>query len=360
MLVKLQKSIDGTNSVLGTEKFKKGAKVPQSENGIAHWFLNDKNTLKYPDPNHIEGKVNGQTTGTNGWLKDWVTLESTDYFELIRYLVESNIRMEILFPIAELADIKHKDKLPRISDNLMYPLGAGDKKTIPNLIYLQEVLFKYLNNQLGAMPISISLGDEGKEVMQILNLSEATKHILQFLWDEAKSKSKTDEDLDTSVHASLRSAQAIAQIQYLLVQVKSLCLAIAEDLDFKQKQDIVRYPTSIDPFAGKWKAGQGFDPNSLDGMKDDEILSAMLRDAEVSVKVVKNDDTKTLRRALAEIRNHTQVLQAQAIKASPEALDAAMEAQQLISTVDELLQQRNFKKAITQGRGRHKKKPPKK
>jgi hypothetical protein len=360
MLALLQKGVDGTNKVLGTAKFENKDKMGQSKTGIAHWFLQDKNGLKYPDPNHIEGKVNGQTTGTNGWLKNWISLESTDYFELIRYLVESNIRLEILFPIAELADIKHKDKLPRISDNLMYPLGAGDKKTIPNLIYLQEVLFKYLNNQLGAMPISVSLSDGGKEVMQVLNLSEAAKHILQFLWDEAKSKSKVEEDIDTSVHASLRSAQAIAQIQYLLVQVKSLCLAIAEDLDFKQSQEVISYPSSIDPFAGKWKAGKGFDPASIQGMKDDEILSAMLKDAEVSVKVIKNDDTKTLRRALSEIRNHTQVLQAQAIKATPEALDAAMEAQQLINTVDELLQQRNLKKAITQGRGRHKKKPPKK
>lgn len=360
LLVKLQKSVDSTNGVLGTEKFKKGAKVPQSEHGIAHWFLKDKNALKYPDPNHIEGEVNGQKTGTNGWLKNWVTLESTDYFELIRYLVESNIRMEILFPIAELADIKHKDKLPKIPDNLMYPLGAGDKKTVPNLIYLQEVLFKYLNNQLGAMPISISLSDNGKEVMQILNLSEASKHILQFLWDEAKSKSKVEEDIDTSVHASLRSAQVLAQIQYLLVQVKAAVMAIAEDLDFKQKQEVVRYPSAIDPYAGKWKAGQGFDPESLSKMKDDEILAAMLRDADVPVKVIKNDDTKTVRRALAEIRNHTQILQAQAIKATPEALDAALEAQKLINTVDELLEQRNIKKTFTQGRGRHRKKPPKK
>ena len=352
MLVKLQKSIDSTNGVLGTEKFKKGAKVPQSEHGIAHWFLKDKNALKYPDPNHIEGEVDGQKTGTNGWLKNWVTLESTDYFELIRYLVESNIRLEILFPIAELADIKHKDKLPKIPDNLIYPLGSGDKKTVPNLIYLQEVLFKYLNNQLGAMPISVSLAEGTDESLTILNQSEAIKHILQFLWDKSKDDNIVIENTDVAVDAGLRNAQAIAQIQYLLVQVKALCLAIAEDLDFEQKQEVVSYPSSIDPYAGKWKAGVGFDPESLSKMKDDEVLAAMLNDADVSVKVIKNKETKTLRRHLNEIRNHTQVLQAQAIKATPEALEQALEAQKLINTVDELLDQRNMKKAFTQGRGR--------
>ena len=352
MLALLQKQVTLTNKALGAEKFENKDKMGQSKTGIAHWFLRDKNGLKYPDPNHIEGKVNGQTTGTNGWLKNWIPLESTDYFELIRYLVESNIRMEILFPIAELADIKHKDKLPKISDNLIYPLGSGDKKTVPNLIYLQEVLFKYLNNQLGAMPISVSLAEGTDESVTILNQSEAIKHILQFLWDKSKDDNIIVENTDVAVDAGLRNAQAIAQIQYLLVQVKALCLAIAEDLDFEQKQEVVSYPSSIDPYAGKWRAGVGFDPESLSNMKDDEILAAMLNDADVSVKVIKNKETKTLRRHLNEIRNHTQILQAQAIKATPEALDQALEAQKLINTVDELLEQRNMKKAFTQGRGR--------
>lgn len=352
MLALIQKQVASTNKVLGAEKFENKDKMGQSKTGIAHWFLQDKNGLKYPDPNHIEGKVNGQTTGTNGWLKNWISLESTDYFELIRYLVESNIRLEILFPIAELADIKHKDKLPKISDNLIYPLGSGDKKTVPNLIYLQEVLFKYLNNQLGAMPISVSLAEGTDESLTILNQAEAIKHILQFLWDKSKDDNIIIENTDVAVDAGLRNAQAISQIQYLLVQIKSLCMAIAEDLDFEQKQEVVSYPSPIDPYAGKWKAGAGFDPESLSKMKDDEILQAMLNDADVSVKVIKNKETKTLRRHLNEIRNHTQILQAQAIKATPEALEQALEAQKLINTVDELLDQRNMKKAFTQGRGR--------
>lgn len=352
MLALIQKQVATTNKVLGAEKFENKDKMGQSKTGIAHWFLQDKNGLKYPDPNHIEGKVNGQTTGTNGWLKNWISLESTDYFELIRYLVESNIRLEILFPIAELADIKHKDKLPKISDNLIYPLGSGDKKTVPNLIYLQEVMFKYLNNQLGAMPISLSLSEGTNESLTILNQAEAIKHILQFLWDESKNKQDQEENVDIAVNAGLRNAQAIAQIHYLLVQVKSLCMAIAEDLDFEQKQEIVTYPSPIDPYAGKWKPGKGFDPESLAKMKDDELLKAMLNNANISVKVIKNKETKTMRRHLNEIRNHTQILQAQAIKATPEALSEAIESQKLINTVDEILEQRNIKKAISQGRGR--------
>ncbi len=283
-------------------------------------------------------------------------LPVNNYMDIFKYLLESNIRLENVLPYAEMSDSE-------IDKGLLWPKHQGNYK-ITNLIQFQECLFLYLNNIIGDPTVSIVLKDANPAIAgdqplttEFLNLSDIMRKAYRQGLDTAN-------DVDLGNNFNKRSLYELLIIHQTLVCVHELCESIAEDLDFKEIQEIIPVPMAADPYAGRRDENGNFieDP-TLDENTEDAIetnLDKFLIQSSVDVKVSRKDpaETTSLRDLIAQIgRYAAEAAASQKIPNSPEAIQSAIDAARAAIQAQGALTRLDVQQAITGGR--YKKKKPK-
>lgn len=282
------------------------------------------------------------------------SLPINNYMDIFKYLLESQIRLENILPYAEMSDSE-------IDKGLLWPKHEGNYK-ITNLIQFQECLFLYLNNIIGDPTVPIVLKDANPAIAgdqplttEFLNLSDIMRKAYRQGLDTAN-------DVDLSNNFNKRSLYELLVIHQTIVCIHELCESIAEDLDFKEIQEIISVPMAADPYAGRRDENGNFieDP-TLDENTEEAVetnLDKFLIQTSVDVKVSHKDpaETTSLRDLIAQIgRYAAEASAASKMPASPEAIQAAIDAARAAIQAQGALTRLDVQQALTGGRYRKKK-----
>lgn len=327
--------------------------LKKPEKGLWKWLPGDGGDYSYPDPDFDPKK--SKDDGKIG-LK---SLKIETYLDLFRYFLESQIRMEMLFPIAQIRDSK-------ISKRLIYPKASGEIQ-INDLIQLQELLLLYLNKTLGDPTASVIVKDadptkEGDQPLTIENfdLSDMLRKLIRFSVD-------INSDIDLTNNFGKRTLYQLLSAMQVLVKNYELTEALFEDSGMTESQEIVKVKLYADPYAGGWKAGEGFDPNRVK-IENTEAniesnLEAFLQETEIDVKVSRRapSETTDVRDLLSQIGRYAAETAAQGkIPNTPEAIQAAIDKARFELQTDSAITRADVRQAASAGRVRTKRNTKKK
>lgn len=302
---------------------------------------------KYPDPD------DDRKPEENRQIKP-KDLPINGYMDIFRYLLESQIRLENVLPYAEMSDSE-------IEKRLLWPKHQGTQK-LHNLLQVQEALFLYLNNVIGdpTQPIIVKDSNpaiEGDQPLttEFFNLSDIARKTYRMNIDTAQ-------DVDLGNNFAKRSLYELLIIHQTIVTVHEMCEAIMEDLDFKEIQEMIQVPMAADPYAGRRNDDGTFTPDEkLDENTEEAVeenLDLFLRQSLVNVKVSRKDpaETTSLRDLVAQIgRYAAEAAAANKLAASPEAIQAAIDAARAAVQTQSALTRLDVQQALTGGRYRQKK-----
>lgn len=327
--------------------------LKKPEEGLWKWLPGDGGDYKYPDPNFDpkKSKDDGKIGLTN--------LKIETYLDLFKYFLESQIRLEMLFPIAQIRDSK-------ISKRLIYPKASGEIQ-INDLIQFQELLLLYFNKTLGDPSGSVIIKDadpvkEGAQPLTIENfdISEMLRKLIRFSVD-------INSDVDLANNFGKRTLYQVLSAMQVLVQNYEMTEAIFEDLGIKEQQEYTKVKLYADPYAGGWKAGEGFDPNRVK-VENTEAnieanLEAFLQEKEIEVKVSRRAKTETtdIRDLLNQIGRYAAETAAQSkIPNTPEAIQSAIDKARFELQTDSAIRRVDVRQASAAGRVRTKRNNSKK
>jgi hypothetical protein len=296
----------------------KGFPLKKPEEGLWKWLPGDGGDYEAPDPNYDPKKSKNDGKIENKKLK----IET--YLDLFRYFLESQIRLELLFPIAQIRDSE-------ISKRLIYPKAPGTIK-INDLIQFQELMLLFINKTLGDPSGAVIIKDadptqEGAEPITIENfdISDMLRKLLRFSVD-------INSDIDLTNNFSKRTLYQLLSAMQVLVKNHEMTEAIFEDLGMKEEQTFVPVKFFADPYAGVWESGKGFDPNKIKPENTEAGIEAnlqsFLQEKEVEVKVSRRakDETTDIRDLLAQIGRYAAELAAMGkIPNNPEAIQQAID-----------------------------------
>ncbi|MFM6209067.1 MAG: hypothetical protein ACKPEN_15950, partial [Planktothrix sp.] len=321
--------------------------LKKPEDGIWKWLPGDGGDYEVPDPNYDPKK-----SKEDGKIKN-KKLKIETYLDLFRYFLESQIRLEMLFPIAQIRDSK-------ISKRLIYPKAKGEIK-INDLIQFQELLLLYINKTLGDPSGSVIIKDadptkEGDQPITIENfdISDMLRKLIRFSVD-------INSDIDLANNFGKRTLYQLLSVMQVLVKNHEMTEAIFEDLGMQEEQSFIPVKFFADPYAGAWKSGEGFDPNKVrienSEKAIEENLEAFLQEKEVEVKVSRRAKTETsdLRDLLAQIGRYAAELAAQGkIPNTPEAIQQAIDKARFELQTESALRRTDIRQASAAGRARTK------
>ena len=267
------------------------------------------------------------------------------------YMFEAVKRLEYLFPAGELADTKF-DK------SLIIPGATGEIK-VHNLIHFQEFLAQYINATLGDPKIPIIIEDnnsikEGKQEAIFKHFS-----IAQMIRELYKITLESGDDINAIMETAIRNFRTSLANRIQIVQVAEMVQALVEDTGMLEFQEFIPLKLDGDPYAGKWKAGMGFEPdNDLDKNEEaitEKLMRATLNNFEAQIKVIRRDkrensDIRDLLIQIAEMFTRTS-----AIPATGEGIEKALAAAKFKTQVDMALTRSQVKRAATASRSRTKK-----
>jgi hypothetical protein len=298
-------------NVLGTKEFLKDSQgqLRQSEVSTLRWLTQrmtgiSGNDFTYPDPNDFwfnsdDGIINEKK------------VEVRSVADAIRYLVESQNRLERILPVAEI-------KNSTIPARWVYP-GKKGQLRVGNLIHLVEYMFRADDRARGFWPQTVKIKDanpaiEGDQPIELKFESQADmlREILKFLID-------TEGDGDLTNNFALRSAIQQCQIHQSVTQINAMVDAIVEYMDFKIKRTTTKVPMPFSPFAGhepslfdnflsKIGFGNKQIPGSIDKNTEEAVealFEGVLQNTQVEVAIIEADEKKSLSEALLELLKHT-------------------------------------------------------
>ena len=191
---------------------------------------------------------------------------------------------------------KPNNQLPYAPERLIYPTKSTHGGTVPfkSWLDISEFLIRQIDKAVGILPFRAKVKDadpskEGdqKVEMEIHSLGEGVKQLL-----EVAIEASGDTDL-----TNLITTHILYECFFLhqgAVQTQSLVQAIADYLNFKQKQKRKKIPFAGDPRAGqKMRNGFGESQKPFE-IPDDEasvekLIPKLLKETEVPVKVVELD-----------------------------------------------------------------------
>jgi len=331
----------------------KGFPLKKPEEGLWKWLPGDGDDYEAPDPDFDPKKSNEDGKIGNKKLK----IET--YLDLFRYFLESQIRLELLFPIAQIRDSK-------ISKRLIYPKAPGEIQ-INDLIQFQELMLLFINKTLGDPSCAVIIKDAdptkaGDQPITFENfdISDMLRKLLRFSVD-------INSDVDLGNNFGKRTLYQLLSAMQVLVKNHEMTEAIFEDLGMKEEQSFVPVKFFADPYAGAWEAGKGFDPskvkveNSEAGIEAN--LEAFLQEKEVEVKVSRRakDETTDIRDLLAQIGRYAAELAAMGkIPNNPEAIQQAIDKARFELQTESALRRTDVRQASAAGRVRTKRNKPKK
>ncbi|WRH66934.1 MAG: hypothetical protein RSE13_26245 [Planktothrix sp. GU0601_MAG3] len=324
----------------------KGFPLKKPEEGIWKWLPGDGGDYEAPDPNYDPKK-----SKDDGKIKN-KKLKINSYLDLFRYFLESQIRLELLFPIAQIRDSE-------ISKRLIYPKAPGTIK-INDLIQFQELMLLFINKTLGDPSGAVIIKDadptqEGAQPLTIENfdISDMLRKLLRFSVD-------INSDIDLTNNFSKRTLYQLLSAMQVLVKNHEMTEAIFEDLGMKEEQSFVPVKFFADPYAGAWGAGKGFDPAKIK-VENSEAnieanLEAFLQEKEVEVKVSRRakDETTDIRDLLAQIGRYAAELAAQGkIPNNPEAIQQAIDKARFELQTESAIRRTDVRQASAAGRVRN-------
>lgn len=330
----------------------KGFPLKKPEEGLWKWLPGDGGDYEAPDPNYDPKKSKNDGKIKNKKLK----IES--YLDLFRYFLESQIRLELLFPIAQIRDSE-------ISKRLIYPKAPGTIK-INDLIQFQELMLLFINKTLGDPSGAVIIKDadptqEGAQPITIENfdISDMLRKLLRFSVD-------INSDIDLTNNFSKRTLYQLLSAMQVLVKNHEMTEAIFEDLGMKEEQTFVPVKFFADPYAGVWESGKGFDPNKIKPENTEAGIEAnlqsFLQEKEVEVKVSRRakDETTDIRDLLAQIGRYAAELAAMGkIPNNPEAIQQAIDKARFELQTESALRRTDVRQASAAGRVRTKRNKPK-
>jgi hypothetical protein len=330
----------------------KGFPLKKPEEGLWKWLPGDGGDYEAPDPNYDPKK-----SKNDGKIKN-KKLKIETYLDLFRYFLESQIRLELLFPIAQIRDSE-------ISKRLIYPKAPGTIK-INDLIQFQELMLLFINKTLGDPSGAVIIKDadptqEGAQPITIENfdISDMLRKLLRFSVD-------INSDVDLTNNFSKRTLYQLLSAMQVLVKNHEMTEAIFEDLGMKEEQSFVPVKFFADPYAGAWKSGEGFDPNKVKVENSEAAieanLGAFLQETEVEVKVSRRakDETTDIRDLLAQIGRYAAELAAMGkIPNNPEAIQQAIDKARFELQTESALRRTDVRQASAAGRVRTKRNKPK-
>ncbi|PIG94584.1 hypothetical protein [Gloeocapsopsis sp. IPPAS B-1203] len=260
---------------------------------------------------------------------------------------------ELIEKVDKLSEIVGVDEFPaELPKRLIYPNGKGNEK-IDSLVELLGYQVKQIDRAVGYLPQKIKItdtnpgkpGNQSVEV-EIHSFADFAKEVLQYLID-------TEGDGDITNNMLVRALYELGFIHQGMVQADAMLDAVCEHLDFKQRWKKVKVPFAFDPYAGtKGKSGQGFGQSANDNTKEnvEELLPKLLQNTEVEIRVLVNDEKKSLNDLLQDIKRDTAIAAAAVSdKSTPERLDQLVAAAQLILQLQSAIDRKNARQALTAG-----------
>jgi hypothetical protein len=260
---------------------------------------------------------------------------------------------ELLEKVDKLSEIVGVEEFPaELPKRLIYPNGKGNEK-IESLVELLGYQVKQIDRAVGYLPQKIKIvdtnpgqpGNQSVEV-EIHSFADFAKEVLQYLID-------TEGDGDVTNNMLVRTLYELGFIHQGMVQADAMLDAICEHLDFKQRWKKVKVPFAFDPYAGtKGKSGQGFGQSANDNTEEnvEELLPKLLQNTEVDIRVLANDEKKSLNDLLQDIKRDTAIAAAAVSdKATPERLEQLVAAAQLILQLQSAIDRKNARQALTAG-----------
>ncbi len=268
-----------------------------------------------------------------------------------QYLFEALKRIEYLFPYGELSDAKF-DK------SLIIPGAVGEIK-IHNLIHFQEFFAQYLNATLGDPKIPIKIEDnnalkEGKQEAIFRHFS-----IAQMIRELYKITLESGDDINAIMETGIRDFRTNLANRIQIVQIAEMAQALIEDTGMLESQEFIPLRFDGDPYAGKWKAGMGFEPDAdLDSNEEkatEKLMRATLKNFETQVKVIRRDkrENADIRDLLIQIAE--MFIRSTSIPATKEGIEKALAAAKFKTQVDMALTRSQVKRAAAASRSRTKK-----
>ena len=268
-----------------------------------------------------------------------------------QYIFEGIKRLEYLFPIGELSDAKF-DK------SLIIPGAVGELK-IHNLIHFQEFFAQYLNATLGDPKIPIKV--EANNALKAGKQEAIFRHfsISQMIRELYKVTLESGDDINAIMETGIRDFRTNLANRIQIVQAVEMLQALVEDSGMLESQDFIPLKLEGDPYAGKWKAGMGFEPDDeLDSNEEsatEKLMRATLKNFEAQVKVIRRDkrENSDIRDLLIQIAE--MFMRSTSIPATKEGIEKALAAAKFKTQVDMALTRSQVKRAAAASRTRTKK-----
>lgn len=268
---------------------------------------------------------------------------------------------------AKLSQAVGVEELPgKLPTRLIYPNGKGDTE-VNSLIQAFGYLVKQVDKAVGYLPQKIKVADvnsakAGNQSVEldIHSFADFARETLQYLID-------TEGDDDTLTNIAVRIIYECGAIHQLSVQNAAMLDCIVEYLDFKEKWKAVKVPFAFDPYAGQKgkKAGQGFGkgadtkdkPIPLTEEELEKMLPALLTETEVEIKVLHNDQSRSLNDILQDmLRDIRLAAAALSDSAKGEKLEQLVSAAQAVLQLQNAIDRNNVRKGLTAGDLRTRKK----
>lgn len=258
--------------------------------------------------------------------------------------------------VNRLSEVVGVEKFPaKLPERLVYPNSKKEVqiKDLPEFLGYQV---KQVDRAVGYLPQKIKVADtnaglKGNQSVEIEvhSFADFCKQIMQYIID-------TEGDGDVTNNMLVRVLYELGFIHQGVVQGDAMLDAIVDHLDFKHRWHRIKVPFAFDPYAGqKGKVGQGFDKqkNSGDNKTEaavEELLPKLLSNTDVEIRVLINDEKKSLNDMLQDIKRDTAAASAAvAEKSTPENLERLVKAAQLMLQLQSAIDRRNMRQALIAG-----------
>ncbi|MEG4027564.1 MULTISPECIES: hypothetical protein, partial [unclassified Microcoleus] len=345
-------------SVFGTKEFLKDSQrqLRQSETGTLRWLTQRVtglagNDFTYPDPNDF-------WFNTDDGIVNEKKVEVKSFADGLRYLIESQNRLERILPVAEI-------KNSTIPARWVYP-GKKGQLRVGNLIHLIEYMFRADDRARGFWPQKITIKaanpaikDDKPIETDVHSQADMLRIILQQLLD-------VEGDGDMGSNYDLRRTYLDIMAFQMLAKNTKYVQAITEYLGFDITEEVSKIPIPFDPFAGQdrsvieqWWVKYGFGeaktnfPTKNTESEIEQLSAGLLQNSELEVNTIKfgsvdaKKDPKTLKEALIEILKHSSASAAAVTEVATEsALDRVVDAAGIAQKLASFLMRRDIRESL--------------
>lgn len=247
-------------------------------------------------------------------------------------------------------------KMPaKFPKRLIYPNGEGEVEQ-ENLLDILDFQIRQIDRSIGYLPQKIEVTDTNPAKpgnqsisIEVHSLADIGRETLKYLAD-------VEGDGDTTNNMLVRCLYELGFIHQGVVQADAMLDAICNFLDFKENWKSIDVPFAFDPRAGqKGKIGKGFgkQENSKNNNTEEEVenlLPKLLQNTIVKIRVLNNQEKKTLCDRLQDIKRDTAIAAAAVSEpASSGHLQKVVEATQAILQLQSAINRKDARQAMSSG-----------